>query len=184
MHCVEGSLKGWQKGKFSKDRMDMRECVCAHWLSRVQLFCKLMDCSLPGSYVHEILQATTLEWVAISFSRGSSRPRDGTHVSCINRWLLYHWAVGEAQTSLVLGKSGWLAPLSAVQTGMNILSCHSEPLKLIQKREMVVCRKVLCFAELNVLNLSSWHFALRSFLFSLSEWRIFPFNEICISSTR
>ena len=96
MHCVEGSLKGWQKGKFSKDRMDMRECVCAHWLSRVQLFCKLMDCSLPGSYVHEILQATTLEWVAISFSRGSSRPRDGTHVSCIGRWILYHWATREA----------------------------------------------------------------------------------------
>ena len=35
-----------------------------------------MDCSLPGSSLHGILQARVLEWVAIAFSRGSSRPRD------------------------------------------------------------------------------------------------------------
>ena len=38
--------------------------------------CDPMDCSLPGFSVHGILQARLLEWVAISFSRGSSRPRD------------------------------------------------------------------------------------------------------------
>ena len=38
--------------------------------------CDPMDCSLPGSSVHGIFQAEILEWVAISFSRGSSRPRD------------------------------------------------------------------------------------------------------------
>ena len=42
-----------------------------------------MDCSPPGSSVHEILQARVLEWVAISYSRGSSQPRDQTQVSCI-----------------------------------------------------------------------------------------------------
>ena len=42
-----------------------------------------MDCNLPGSSVHGILQARILEWVAIPFSRGSSQPRDRTHVSCI-----------------------------------------------------------------------------------------------------
>ena len=42
-----------------------------------------MDCSLPASSVHEILQARTPEWVAMLFSRGSSRPRDQTGVSCI-----------------------------------------------------------------------------------------------------
>ena len=41
-----------------------------------------MDYSLPGSSVHGILQARILEWVAISFSRRPSQPRDGTHVSC------------------------------------------------------------------------------------------------------
>ena len=40
-----------------------------------------MDCSLPGSSVHGILPARILEWVAISFSRGSSLPRDQTWVS-------------------------------------------------------------------------------------------------------
>ena len=42
-----------------------------------------MDCSSPGSSVHGIFQAKVLEWVAISFSRGSSQPRDQTQVSCI-----------------------------------------------------------------------------------------------------
>ena len=45
--------------------------------------CDPVDCSLPSSFVHGILQARILEWVAISFSRGSSRPRDRTQVSCI-----------------------------------------------------------------------------------------------------
>ena len=43
--------------------------------------CDPMDCSLPGSAVRGILQARILEWVAISFSRGSSQPRDQTWVS-------------------------------------------------------------------------------------------------------
>ena len=41
-----------------------------------------MDCTLPGSSVHGILQARVLEWVAISFSRRSSRPKDRTWASC------------------------------------------------------------------------------------------------------
>ena len=45
--------------------------------------CNPKDCSLPGSSVHGIFQARILEWVAISFSRGSSQPRDRTQVSCI-----------------------------------------------------------------------------------------------------
>ena len=44
-------------------------------LSHVRL-CNPMDCSLPGSSIHRIFQARILEWVAISFSRGSSQPRD------------------------------------------------------------------------------------------------------------
>ena len=52
--------------------------------SRVQTFCDPIDCSLPGSSVHGIFQARILKWVAISSSRGSSQPRDQTHVSCIS----------------------------------------------------------------------------------------------------
>ena len=44
-----------------------------------------MDCSLRGSSVHGSSQARILEWGAISFSKGSSWPRDGTHISCIGR---------------------------------------------------------------------------------------------------
>ena len=45
--------------------------------------CDPMDCSLPGSFVHGIFQAIVLEWIAISFSKGSSQPRDRTQVSRI-----------------------------------------------------------------------------------------------------
>ena len=56
-------------------------CVCAQTLSHVRLFCDPMDCSPPGSAVCGIFQARILEWVAISSSRGSSWPRDQTHIS-------------------------------------------------------------------------------------------------------
>ena len=45
--------------------------------------CDPMDSSQPGFSVHRVSQAKILEWVAISFSRGSSRPRNRTRVSCI-----------------------------------------------------------------------------------------------------
>ena len=64
-------------------------------VSCVQLQSSLqpVDCSPPGSSVYEILQARILEWVAVPSSRGSSQPRDQTHVSyisCIGRRVLYH----------------------------------------------------------------------------------------------
>ena len=51
-----------------------------------------MSYSPPGSSVHGISQARILEWVGISFSRGSSWPRDQTCISCTGRWILYHCA--------------------------------------------------------------------------------------------
>ena len=51
-----------------------------------------MDCSPPGSSVHEILEARILEWVAIPFSRGSSWPRDQTRGSCIAGRFFTTWA--------------------------------------------------------------------------------------------
>ena len=45
--------------------------------------CDPMDGSLPGSSVHGVRQVRILEWIAISFSRGSSQPRDQTLASCI-----------------------------------------------------------------------------------------------------
>ena len=71
-------------------------CVCARApaCSVAQLYLPLwdpMDCSPPGSSIHEILQARILDWVAIFYSRGSSWPSDWTWVycvSCIGRWIL------------------------------------------------------------------------------------------------
>ena len=57
-----------------------------------------MDYSLPGSSVHGIYQARTLEWVAISFSRGSSWPRDQTQVSCIASRRFTIWATSDLDT--------------------------------------------------------------------------------------
>ena len=82
------------------------------WLSRHQLhvrsvtqlcpiLCNPVDCSPPGSSVHGILQARILEWAAISFSRGSSWPGDGTRVPCVSctgRGILHHWTLGKPET--------------------------------------------------------------------------------------
>ena len=55
--------------------------VCAKSLQSCLTLCDPTDCSLPGSSAHEISQARILEWVAVSFSRGTSLPRDQTSVS-------------------------------------------------------------------------------------------------------
>ena len=57
--------------------------------------CNPVDYSLPVFSIHGILQARILEWVAISFSRGSSRPRDWTQVSHIGGRRFNLWATGE-----------------------------------------------------------------------------------------
>ena len=72
-------------------------CVCACVCVCVQscpILCDSRDCSLPGSSIHGILQTRILEWVAISYSRGSSQSWGRNHVSwisCIGRQILYHY---------------------------------------------------------------------------------------------
>ena len=70
-------------------------------ICHVHLSCDPMDCSPPGFSVHGISQARILEWVAISFSRGSSQPRNQTHISCIS------CITGELFTAETLGKQVW-----------------------------------------------------------------------------
>ena len=75
-------------------------CVCTHAqsFSRCLTFCNPLDCSLLGSSIHGISQVRILEWDTISYSRGSSPPKDRTCVSCISctgRWILYHCATWE-----------------------------------------------------------------------------------------
>ena len=57
-----------------------------------------MDGGLPRSSVHGISQAKIFELIAISFSRGSSRPIDQTHISWVGRWIFYCWATSIADS--------------------------------------------------------------------------------------
>ena len=64
-----------------------------------------MDCKLPASSVHGILQARILEWPSICFSRGFSQPKNWTHISyisCIGRRILYPWAPRKLKMGLSL----------------------------------------------------------------------------------
>ena len=59
-------------------------------LQSCSTLCSPEDCSFLGFFAHGILQARILEWVAISSSRGSSRLRDRTLISCMGRQILHH----------------------------------------------------------------------------------------------
>ena len=76
---------------------DVKGCKVCQSPSRARL-CDPMDCSPPGSSVQEVFQARMLEWVAISFSRGSFQPRDWTWVSCTAGRFFTDWATREELT--------------------------------------------------------------------------------------
>ena len=75
-----------------------------------------MDCSPPGPSVQGISQAKIPEWVAISLCRGSSQPRDWTHVSCVGRQTLYRWAKREVPVLFPIALT-WHIPLTTVELG-------------------------------------------------------------------
>jgi len=101
-HLLFTLIIPWRGGKKQGEKkpfVTKKWCVC----SVAQLCPTLynpLDCSPPGSSVHGISQARILEWVAISFSRGSSQPRDWTSVfcvSCIAGRFFTCWAIREDQ---------------------------------------------------------------------------------------
>ena len=97
--------------------------------------CDHMDCCPPGSSVHEILQARILEWVAISFSRGSSQPRNQTWVSCMAGRFFTIWVTREAP-SHPLGLAKCLAYLDTED-----LTYFEKVMKLsLPENEEICCR--------------------------------------------
>ena len=89
----------WSPDSTQKESLRVFSVVSAPACSVIKsclTLCDPMDCSPPGSSVYGISQGRRLEWVVISFSTGSSWPRDWTCVSCIGRQILYHWATREA----------------------------------------------------------------------------------------
>ena len=84
---VHWGLQGRENGdRVGILKEDERGLCHAQLLQLCLTLCSPMDCSLPDSSVHGILEKRMLEWVAISFSRGSSQPRDQTHISCLLHW--------------------------------------------------------------------------------------------------
>ena len=98
-----------------------------------------MDCSLPGFSIHGIFQARVLDWGAISFSRGSSWPRDRTQVSCIAGRRFTLWATRE---DLVGGLGLWI--ISEVidwRVGCNILLNSVDFQKMVLNFELWLKKK-------------------------------------------
>ena len=95
------SFISWEIHLMREEQKEMTKlitlCICVHAQSfSCVTLCNLIDCSPLDSAVHGLLQAKIVEWVAISSSRGSSWPRDQTHVSWTGRQILYHWATWES----------------------------------------------------------------------------------------
>ena len=89
-------------------------CVHAHLLQLCPTLCDPMDCSLPGSSVHGILQARILEWVAMPSSR--DLPGQGLNLHLLHcRKILYCWANGKAPH--------WPHKTQQVSDSFRILSC-------------------------------------------------------------
>ena len=93
--------------------------------------CNSMVYNPTGFFVHGISQVKPLEGVTIFFFRESSQPRDRTHISCLGRWILYHWATRKALELLqqqikdwnaVMDTPSWL--LQSTCSG----GCHDVPL--------------------------------------------------------
>ena len=106
-------------------------CMKVHICVRVRTqsfscvtLCNPLNLDPPGSSIHGVFQARTLEWVAISSSRGSSRPKDGTHISCIHRWILHHWAAREAPHKGVGHPRGFVFWQGREEAGTEMLPHH------------------------------------------------------------
>ena len=84
---------------FCPPRFGLKHYVCVLCANSCPILFETMNGSPPDSSVHVIFQARILEWVAISYSRGTSRPRDRTCFfcdSCLGKGVLYHCTTWEA----------------------------------------------------------------------------------------
>ena len=115
--------------------------------------CGPMNCSPPGSSVPGISQARILEWVAISFSSGSSQPRDRTCVSCVScivRWILYLWATWEAQNFWLRHTAcGLLVPQAGIkELGVLTIEFELSPFHKL----LFLCVQRVCPGIINLLS--------------------------------
>ena len=94
---TKSSLMMERRKEWSASRNEIERKKESEVAQSCPTLCDTMDCSLPDFSVHGIFQARILEWIAISFIRGSFQPRDRTQVSCIAGRCFTIWATREAQ---------------------------------------------------------------------------------------
>ena len=114
-------------GRSGREDTNFEGLWCKHskLLQSCSTLCDTVDCSPPSSSVHGILQARILEWVAISFSRGSSSPKDQTWVSCIaGRVLIIFWATRDYSTEVQNGEGMKMQGLQEGRVGKMQVSLY------------------------------------------------------------
>ena len=101
---------GYQRGKMAgTDKLKTRVTECMVLVAELCMtLYDPMDCSPPGFSVHGILQARILEWVAISFSRGSSQSRDRTQISCTVGRFFTIWATTYTYKGLQCSRKNYI----------------------------------------------------------------------------
>ena len=123
-----------------------------------------MDYSPPGSSVHVIFQARKLEWVVISFSRGSSLARDQINILCTGRQMLYHWVT-----------RSW------TYKGLNQVGCteyfYASWEAAVFPSHANICLSLLCTKYLNLF--FSFSFFILNVLFCIG---VLPINNIVMAS--
>ena len=123
-----------------------------------------MDCSLLGSSAHRISQARILECVAISFSRGSSWPKDQTSISWLGRQILYSW------TTRYLKHVLWIVFFCRYQILLHPLSKTEELWSLLITHSYSCTYTHTSNTHTSIIFLTSWY------LWSLNHWMI---SELC-----
>ena len=125
-------------------------CVCVWVVQSCLILDDPMDYSLPGSSVHGILQARTLEWVAIPFSRGTSQFRDWIRIFCIigRFFIVCHQGVGCPNSF----SSSWKFLLHAREYYPSI-SVRSEDFCLNGKKKFAFC---------NIVSTCNWNLSYRA----------------------
>ena len=150
-------------------------CVCAKLFQFCLTLCNPMDCSPPGSSVHGILQARTLEWVAMPFSRGSSPPRSQTHVS----WLAGRsftatatWEVHFAYSSVYVSISGCqLIPPPVTPVTINLSSTSVTLFLFCKQVHLYRFFSDSTFKEYHVIFVFVWLTSRSCFTHTYSVWQ-------------
>ena len=104
--------------------------------------------NLPGSSVHGILQARIVEWVAVSFSRGSSQPRDWTQVSCIAGGFFTIWATRKLKSTGVPSLSLFQRIFLTQELSWGLLHCRQILYQLSYQGSPNSVNSYLIFANL------------------------------------